>query len=99
MLRPLTPTSKSPRGLMSKTVTCVDLEGKEHEIPVSALQWRPAAYGIVVHQDKILLSKQFGRYDLPGGGLELGEKLDSGVIREVKEETGINVKNPKLIGV
>ena len=31
-------------------------------------------------------------YTFPGGGLEEGETLEEGVIREIKEEFGINVK-------
>lgn len=31
-------------------------------------------------------------YDLPGGRVEFGEKLDEAVIREVKEETGLVIK-------
>ncbi len=84
---------------MSKNVTCVDINGKIYEVPVDELQWRPSVYGIVVKDNKILLSKQFGKYDLPGGGLDLGEKPERGVIREVKEETGIIVKEPTLIGL
>lgn len=85
---------------MSKTVTCVDIEGKEYKVPAERLEWRPSVYGIVIKDDQILLSKQFGdRYDLPGGGLDLGEKPEDGVIREIKEETGIIVKNPRLLGL
>lgn len=84
---------------MSQTVICKSVDGKEYKIPVDQLKWRPAAYGIVIKDGKILLSKQFGdKYDLPGGGIDLGEKLEDGVVREVKEETGIDVKNPKLLG-
>lgn len=83
---------------MSKTITCVDIYGKEHEVPVSELTWRPSAYAIVIKDDRILLSKQFGNgYDLPGGGVDLGELLEDAVIRETKEETGIDVANPRLI--
>lgn len=83
---------------MAKTVTCVDIEGKKYEVPVSELSWRPSAYGIVIKDGKILLSKQFGNgYDLPGGGLDLGERPEHAAVREVKEETGIVVDNPKLI--
>lgn len=84
---------------MSKTVICKSVDGKEYKIPVDQLKWRPAAYGVVIKDGKILLSKQFGdKYDLPGGGIDLGEKLEDGVIREIKEETGIDVANPKLLG-
>ena len=34
---------------------------------------------------------------LPGGKVELNETLVDSVIREVKEETGLNIKNPKMI--
>jgi 8-oxo-dGTP diphosphatase len=85
---------------MSKIVICVDIEGKTYETPVSELQWRPSAYGIVIKDNKILLSRQFGdKFDLPGGGLDLGEAPEAGVIREVEEETGIKVKDPRLLAV
>lgn len=35
----------------------------------------------------------------PGGYVEPGESFVASVIREVREETGITVKNPKLCGV
>jgi 8-oxo-dGTP diphosphatase len=83
---------------MLKTVICKDVDSKEYDVPVDQLQWRPAAYGIVIKDGKILLSKQFGdRYDLPGGGIDLGETPEAGVIREIKEETGIDAKKPKFI--
>lgn len=31
-------------------------------------------------------------YTFPGGGLEVGESLEEGVIREIKEEFGIDIK-------
>lgn len=84
---------------MAKTVTCVDVYGKQHTVPVSDLQWRPAAYAIVVRDDNVLLSPQFDGYDLPGGGLDLGEGPEEAVIRETKEETGLDVRNPRLLTV
>jgi 8-oxo-dGTP diphosphatase len=80
-------------------VTCVDVFGKKHEIAISELRWRPSAYGVVIRGDKVLLCKQFGKYNLPGGGIELGEKPQEAVLREVKEETGIDVVRPRLLGV
>ena len=35
----------------------------------------------------------------PGGHVESGESFVDSVIREVREETGLTVKNPKLCGV
>jgi ADP-ribose pyrophosphatase YjhB (NUDIX family) len=40
-----------------------------------------------------------GRWELPGGVLELAETPEDGVCREVWEETGIHVEVDRLIGV
>jgi ADP-ribose pyrophosphatase YjhB (NUDIX family) len=39
-----------------------------------------------------------GLYTLPGGGVELGETLEEAVIREVREETALEVKPVALAG-
>jgi ADP-ribose pyrophosphatase YjhB (NUDIX family) len=39
------------------------------------------------------------KYSIPGGGVEVGESISGAVIREVEEETGIDVEVIKLIGV
>lgn len=39
------------------------------------------------------------KYSIPGGGLEAGETVAAAVIREVQEETGIDVQVTGLIGV
>ena len=84
---------------MPKTVTCIDINGQTFTVPVEKLIWRPSAYGFVVKEGKLLLSKQFDGYDLPGGGIDLGETPEQAVVREVEEETGIITKDPKLIAV
>src|SRR5690348_16535428 len=83
---------------MKQTVTSTDIFGKEYAVPVSDLTWRPAAYGLIIKGDKILLVKERGLFHLPGGGLDLGESPEEGVVREVREETGLTVANPRLAG-
>ncbi|MFI6364173.1 NUDIX hydrolase [Nocardia sp. NPDC050630] len=39
------------------------------------------------------------RYSIPGGGLEAGETITQALVREVKEETGIDVRVTDLIGI
>lgn len=38
-------------------------------------------------------------YTFPGGHIEPGESIVDAVIREMQEETGLTIRNPKLCGV
>lgn len=53
--------------------------------------------------DKILLqnrvAKDWHGYALPGGHVEPGESVVESVKREMKEETGLDVINPRLCGI
>ena len=40
-----------------------------------------------------------GKWTIPGGLVELGENLETAVIRETKEETLLDAENPQLIDV
>lgn len=40
-----------------------------------------------------------GKWNGPGGKLRLGETPEEGVVREVLEETGLNIQNPRLNGL
>jgi ADP-ribose pyrophosphatase YjhB (NUDIX family) len=82
------------------TITALDVFGKEHQVAVASLTWRPSVYAIVIEDNKLLVSRQFKtKFDLPGGGVDLGEGVEEAVVRETKEETGIDVEVIKLAGV
>lgn len=53
--------------------------------------------------DKILLQnrvkKDWKGYTLPGGHVESGESFVDAVKREMKEETGLDIINPRLAGI
>jgi 8-oxo-dGTP diphosphatase len=57
---------------------------------------------VVVDENRVLLVRRGheplkGRWSLPGGLLELGESLQDGVVREVREETGLIVEPVELV--
>ena len=58
--------------------------------------------GVVDDQDRILLGSQGiweeNRFSILAGFVEPGESLDAAVIREMAEEAGIRVKNPRFLG-
>ncbi len=60
--------------------------------------------GVIIDQGRTLLIRRgseplLGEWSIPGGTLELGESLEEGVARELREETGIEVRVLELIEV
>jgi ADP-ribose pyrophosphatase YjhB (NUDIX family) len=78
-------------------VMCGNVDGSKTKVAVRDLRWRPSIYAVVVHDGKLLVSKEQDRYTLPGGGINLGELPEDALLREVKEETGVDVRNPQLL--
>ena len=71
----------------------------EREFPLSPLV---GVGGVVVHAGRVLLVQRGteplkGRWTIPGGLIDVGETLREAVIREVKEETGLDVEPLELI--
>ena len=63
-----------------------------------------ASSAIVERNGKILLIKRkyepgIGKWALPGGIVEYGETVEETAVREVKEETGVDIKLERLLGV
>ena len=65
---------------------------------------RIAAYAVIVRDDQILLcqlSRRLTRaekWTLPGGGIEHGENPRDAVVREVREETNVEVRDLRYFG-
>jgi 8-oxo-dGTP pyrophosphatase MutT (NUDIX family) len=60
------------------------------------------AFAIIFDENgKVLLShrRDIDAWNLPGGGVETRELPDEAVIREVREETGLEVIIERLVGV
>jgi 8-oxo-dGTP diphosphatase len=61
----------------------------------------------ILKRDKLLLLEYpkkdgkiwEGKWCLPGGLLEMNEKIEDGLTREIKEETGLEVSNIQIFGV
>ncbi len=76
------------------------VEGKQKmtgkEALFLAIDKAESARGIVIHDNKVLLiyRKKFGKeyYISPGGAVGVNEKPEDTVIREIKEETNVDVK-------
>jgi ADP-ribose pyrophosphatase YjhB (NUDIX family) len=62
---------------------------------------RSAARAIVIKDDALLVThrNKFGmEYDiLIGGGVDFGETLEQALFRELREESGVQVANPRLV--
>lgn len=64
------------------------------ELTVLCLLQREGAYLL---QDRV--KEDWKGYTLPGGHIEAGESIVDAVIREMQEETGLTILNPRLCGV
>lgn len=72
-----------------------------------AKHWRnpkPCAGALVIHEGKLLLVKRahepwFDCWDIPGGFCNGDEHPESAAVREVREETGLDVRLTGLLGM
>ena len=51
---------------------------------------RPGAYGILFDKDRIAVVEEYGKFFLPGGGIEESEDPEAALRREFLEETGLH---------
>lgn len=64
----------------------------------------PAVGALIVNGSRILLIKRAfepsaGKWSIPGGAVELGERVEEAVRREVREEVGIEIEDVELLGI
>ena len=64
----------------------------------------PAVGAFILKDGKLLLVKRAyepgaGKWTVPGGAIELGEKTVEALHREILEEVGIRLKNVKLLDI
>jgi ADP-ribose pyrophosphatase YjhB (NUDIX family) len=62
---------------------------------------RPGVAAVIFDGARILLQRRDDNrwWGLPGGGVEPGESVRAAIVREVREETGLDVEPLRLIGV
>jgi 8-oxo-dGTP diphosphatase len=58
--------------------------------------------GVLVRDGRVLLIRRgkqplYGRWIVPGGTVELGETLEQAVVREMREETGLEVEPLEML--
>src|ERR1035437_10558905 len=91
--------------MIRRVKSCAIVEGlhirriMQREFPLAPLVGVGA---VIVDKGRVLLARRGnermkGHWTLPGGLLELGESLTEGVMREVREETGLTVEVLQLI--
>lgn len=63
--------------------------------------FRIAVSALIFDEGRILLAlrRDIGWWNLPGGGMEVGETVEETVHREVLEETGLEIEIEQLVGV
>jgi 8-oxo-dGTP diphosphatase len=65
---------------------------------------RVAAYAVIVDERQRILLALWNEvqppvWTIPGGGVELAETVEEGAVRELREETGYEVRLGRLLGV
>jgi 8-oxo-dGTP diphosphatase len=62
---------------------------------------RTAARAIIIKDDQLLVMdrNKFGtKYcALVGGGVDMGETIEQALVREIREETSLEISNPRLV--
>jgi 8-oxo-dGTP pyrophosphatase MutT (NUDIX family) len=67
----------------------------------NGLQFDFRVAAIAIYRDHVLLLRveQYDFWFLPGGHVEMGEHADAALLREMREETGLDVRIDRLVWV
>lgn len=87
--------------LPPETVEGEDIYRNPVLLNVDALRWRPGVYAIIVNENDELLvldNQLNGELEIPGGGVELWERIPEALEREIWEETGLMVRMGIIVG-
>jgi len=80
----------------------VSVPGKDQKIRTSHAQHSVSVAGVIVdEQNRVLLIRRRDNlhWEPPGGVLEVNESIYDGLLREIREETGLTVEPAALTGV
>jgi 8-oxo-dGTP diphosphatase len=71
------------------------------DVSGSSPSFRIAVSALVFDEGRVLLAhrRDIDWWNLPGGGMEVGETVDEALRREVAEETGLEIEVEQLVGV
>jgi len=88
-------TSRRPQ-----TVKGLRIDHSTTDLDTSRLTWRPGAYAFIFDAQGHLLvldNGWNGKHDLPGGGIEIWERVEAALAREIWEETGLEIEVGALV--
>src|SRR5437588_10614725 len=71
------------------------------DVSGSSASFRIAVSALIFEEGRVLLAyrRDIDWWNLPGGGMEVGETVDEALCREVREETGLEIEVERLVGV
>ena len=86
---------------MEETIIATTVDGQRVDVARRVLKMAVHCYAVIVRDGKILISPQWKEngFVFPGGSVELGEDHVVGLVREVREETGYQIKPRGIIDV